>query len=165
MAISLFLLLTLSFGGKHMEIREKLTNDMKVAMREKDQFRLDTIRFLQSAIKNREIEARPNPLTSEDILGVIKKMAKQRKESMEQYQAANRQDLVDKEAAELKVIEAYLPTQMSRDQVEAVVTQVIAETKASSIKDMGSVMKAVVAKTAGAADNKVISEIIKAKLS
>jgi hypothetical protein len=148
-----------------MEIREKLTNDMKVAMREKDQFRLDTIRFLQSAIKNREIEARPNPLTSEDILGVIKKMAKQRKESMEQYQAANRQDLVDKEAAELKVIEAYLPTQMSRDQVEAVVAEVIAETKASSIKDMGSVMKAVVAKTAGAADNKVISEIIKAKLS
>ena len=148
-----------------MEIREKLTNDMKVAMREKDQFRLDTIRFLQSAIKNREIEARPNPLTSEDILGVIKKMAKQRKESMEQYQAANRQDLVDKEAAELKVIETYLPAQMSREQIEAVVTQVIAETKASSIKDMGSVMKAVAAKTAGAADNKVISEIIKSKLS
>lgn len=148
-----------------MEIREKLTNDMKVAMREKDQFRLDTIRFLQSAIKNREIEARPNPLTSEDILGVIKKMAKQRKESMEQYQAANRQDLVDKEAAELKVIETYLPAQMSREQIEAVVTEVIAETKASSIKDMGSVMKAVAAKTAGAADNKVISEIIKSKLS
>lgn len=148
-----------------MEIREKIMSDMKAAMREKDQVRLDTIRFLQSAIKNREIEARPNPLTNEDVLGVIKKMAKQRKESIEQYQAASRQDLVDKEAAELKVIEGYLPAQMSRDQVESIVAQVIAETKASSIKDMGTVMKAVVAKTAGAADNKMISEVIKSKLS
>lgn len=148
-----------------MEIREKIMNDMKAAMRDKDQVRLDTIRFLQSAIKNREIEARPNPLTSEDVLAVIKKMAKQRKESIEQYQAASRQDLVDKEAAELKVIESYLPAQMSKEQIEALVVQVIAETKASSIKDMGTVMKAVLAKTAGAADNKLVSEAIKSKLS
>ena len=92
-------------------------------------------------------------------------MVKQRKESIDQYQAANRQDLVDKENAELKVIEGYLPAQMSREQIEAVVTEVITETKASSIKDMGTVMKAVVAKTAGAADNKIVSEIIKSKLS
>jgi uncharacterized protein YqeY len=148
-----------------MEIREKIMNDMKAAMRDKDQVRLDTIRFLQSAIKNREIEARPNPLTADDILAVIKKMVKQRKESIEQYQAANRQDLVDKENAELKVIEGYLPAQMGREQIEAVVAQVIAETKAASIKDMGAVMKAVIAKTAGAADNKVVSEVIKSKLS
>ncbi len=148
-----------------MEIREKIMNDMKTAMRDKDQVRLDTIRFLQSAIKNREIENRPNPLTPDDVLAVIKKMAKQRKESIEQYQAASRQDLVDKEAAELKVIESYLPTQMSKEQVEAVVGEVIAETKASSIKDMGTVMKAVLAKTAGAADGKMISEVIKSKLS
>jgi hypothetical protein len=140
-------------------------NDMKTAMRDKDQVRLDTIRFLQSAIKNREIENRPNPLTSEDVLAVIKKMAKQRKESIEQYQAANRQDLVDKENAELKVIEQYLPQQMSREQIEALVTEVIAETKASSVKEMGTVMKAVLAKAAGAADNKTVSEVIKSKLS
>ena len=148
-----------------MEIREKIMNDMKTAMREKDQVRLEAIRFLQSAIKNREIEARPNPITPDDVLAVIKKMVKQRKESIDQYQAANRQDLVDKENAELKVIEGYLPAQMSREQIEAVVTEVITETKASSIKDMGTVMKAVVAKTAGAADNKIVSEIIKSKLS
>jgi uncharacterized protein YqeY len=148
-----------------MEIREKIMSDMKTAMRDKNQVRLDTIRFLQAAIKNREIEVRPNAITAEDVLAVIKKMVKQRKESIEQYQAANRQDLVDKENAELKVIEEYLPAQMSRDQIEKIVADIIAEVKASSIKDMGAVMKAVIAKTAGAADNKVVSEVIKSKLS
>lgn len=148
-----------------MEVREKLMADMKDAMRTKDQVRLEAIRFLQAAIKNREIEVRPNAITADDVLAVIKKMVKQRKESIEQYQTAGRQDLVDKEASELKILENYLPAQMSREQIEAVVTAVIAETKAASIKDMGTVMKAVVAKTAGAADNKIVSEVIKAKLS
>lgn len=148
-----------------MEIRDKIMSDMKSAMRDKDQVRLDTIRFLQAAIKNREIEARPNPLTSDDVMAVIKKMVKQRKESIEQYQSANRQDLVEKENAELKVIESYLPPQMSKDQVEALVVQVIAELKPTSIKDMGPVMKAVIAKSGGSADNKVVSEIIRSKLS
>lgn len=148
-----------------MEIREKIMSDMKAAMRDKDQVRLDTIRFLQAAIKNKEIDSRPNPLTADDVMAVIKKAVKQRKESIEQYQAANRQDLVDKEVAELKVIEAYLPQQMSKEQIEALVVQTIAELKASSIKDMGPVMKAVSAKTAGSADNKLVSEVIKSKLS
>ncbi len=148
-----------------MEIREKIMSDMKTAMRDKDQVRLEAIRFLQAAIKNREIEVRPNAITGDDVLAVIKKMVKQRKESIEQYQVANRQDLVDKENAELKVIEGYLPAQMSKEQIEAIVAQVITETKASSIKDMGAVMKAVIAKTAGAADNKLVSEAIKSKLS
>lgn len=159
--ISLFVFLK----EDQMEVREKLMADMKDAMRTKDQVRLEAIRFLQAAIKNREIEVRPNAITADDVLAVIKKMVKQRKESIEQYQTAGRQDLVDKEASELKILENYLPAQMSREQIEAVVTAVIAETKASSIKDMGTVMKAVVAKTAGAADNKVVSEVIKAKLS
>lgn len=148
-----------------MEIREKIMNDMKTAMREKDQVRLDAIRFLQAAIKNREIEVRPNAITADDVLAVLKKLVKQRKESIEQYQAANRQDLVDKEASELKIIETYLPAQLSKEQIEAVVAQVIAETKASTIKDMGPVMKAVMAKTGGAADNKLVSELIRAKLA
>ncbi|PIS11448.1 MAG: glutamyl-tRNA amidotransferase [Bdellovibrio sp. CG10_big_fil_rev_8_21_14_0_10_47_8] len=148
-----------------MELREKIMNDMKTAMREKNQIKLDTIRFLQSAIKNREIELRPEAITADDVLGVLKKLVKQRKESIEQYQAAQRQDLADKEMAELKVIEGYLPAQMGKDQVETLVTQVIAEMKAASIKDMGPVMKAVMAKTGGAADNKMVSEIIKSKLT
>lgn len=148
-----------------MELREKLMNDMKTAMREKNQVRLDTIRFLQAAIKNREIEVRPDAITGEEILSVIKKMVKQRKESIEQYVAAARQDLADKEIAELKVIEEYMPAQMSREQIEKVVGETIAELKATTIKDMGSVMKAVSAKTAGSADNKIVSEIIKSKLA
>lgn len=148
-----------------MQIREQIMNDMKAAMREKDQVRLDAIRGLQSAIKNREIDSRPNPLTEDDVLAVIKKLVKQRKESIEQFQSAGRQDLVEKESTELKVLETYLPAQMSREQIEKIVAEVVAETGAKTIKDMGTVMKAVTAKTAGAADNKLVSELIKAKLA
>lgn len=148
-----------------MQIREQLMNDMKAAMKEKDQVRLDTIRGLQSAIKNREIDSRPTPLTAEDVLAVVKKLAKQRKESIEQFAAAGRKDLVDKESAELKILETYLPQQMGREQLEKIIAEVINETKASSVKDMGMVMKAVMAKTGGAADNKLVSELIKAKLN
>lgn len=138
---------------------------MKDAMRAKDSVKLEAIRFLQSAIKYKEVELRPNAITSEDVLGVVKKLVKQRKESIDQFQQASRQDLVEKEQAELKVLEAYLPQQMTKEQIEVVVSQVIAALQAKTIKDMGTVMKEVLAKTAGAADNKTISEVIKAKLS
>lgn len=137
---------------------------MKDAMRSKDQLKLEAIRFLQAAIKNKEIEMRPTPLTGDDVLSVVKKMIKQRRDSIEQYQAASRQDLVDKETAELKILEAYMPAQMGKEQIEKLVAETIAELKATSIKDMGSVMKAVTAKTAGSADNKVVSEVIRSKL-
>lgn len=148
-----------------MEIRDKLMSDMKEAMRAKDSVRLDAIRFLQSAIKYKEVEVRPSAITNDDVLGVIKKLVKQRKESIEQFAAAARQDLVDKEMQELKVLECYLPTQMSSEQITAIVTEVIQKTNAKSIKEMGLVMKEVMLKTAGAADNKTVSEIIKQKLS
>jgi uncharacterized protein len=147
-----------------LEIRDRLTSDMKEAMKSKDQLKLETIRFLQAAIKNKEIELRPNPISGDDVLNVVKKMIKQRKDSIEQYQAASRQDLVDKETAELKILETYMPAQMSREQIEKLVTETIEELNASSIKDMGPVMKSVSAKTAGSADNKVVSEIIRAQL-
>ncbi len=150
--------------NKSLEIRERLTTDMKDAMRSKDQLKLEAIRFLQAAIKNKEIEMRPTPLTGDDVLSVVKKMIKQRRDSIEQYQAASRQDLVDKETAELKILEAYMPAQMGKEQIEKLVAETIAELKATSIKDMGSVMKAVTAKTAGSADNKVVSEVIRSKL-
>ncbi len=148
-----------------MEIREKILADIKSAMVSKDTVKLNTLRFLNSAIKNKEIDSRPTPITADDIMGVIKKLVKQRKESIEQFGAAGRQDLADAESAELKVLELYLPAQMSREQIEAVVAEVIAETGAKTIKDMGTVMKAAQAKTAGSADGKLISEIIKAKLA
>ncbi len=147
-----------------MEVREKILNDMKAAMKEKDQVRLDTIRGLQSAIKNREIELRPNAISTDDIMAVLKKLVKQRKESIEQFQAANRQDLVQKESQELRILEEFLPPQLSREQIEAFVAVAISEVGAKTVKEMGAVMKSVMAKTQGAADNKLVSEIIKAKL-
>ncbi len=140
-------------------------NEIKDAMRSKDSLKLSTLRFLHSAIKNREIELRPNPMTDDESMGVIKKLVKQRKESIEQYKAGNRQDLVDQEAAELKILETYLPAQMSKEQVEKLVAEVIASTGAKTVKDMGPVMKEVLAKSGGAADNKLVSELVRSKLS
>ena len=148
-----------------MELRDKIAADVKAAMIAKESAKLGALRMLQSAIKNREIDMRPDPITPEEVMNVVKKLVKQRKESIEQFQAAGRTDLVEQETAELKVLEVYLPAQMGREQIEALVTEVIAALGAKSVKDMGPVMKEVIAKSGGAADNKVVSEVIKSKLS
>lgn len=139
--------------------------DVKSAMRDKDQVKLNTLRFLQAAVKNREIEMRPNPINEEEVIGVIKKLVKQRKESIEQYQNGGRQDLADQESAELKILESYLPAQMGRDQIEKLVAEVISAVGAKTVKDMGPVMKEVIARSKGSADNKTVSEIIRSKLT
>lgn len=148
-----------------MEIREKLTADVKAAMIAKDSVKLGALRMLQSAIKNREIEVRPEAISTDDVMSVIKKLVKQRKESIEQFGTAGRQDLVDQETAELKILEVYLPAAMGREQTEALVIEVIAALGAKTVKDMGPVMKEVVARSGGTADNKIVSELIKAKLA
>ena len=148
-----------------MSLRDKISNDVKEAMKAKDSAKLNALRMVQSAFKNREIELRPEPINEDELQAVLKKLVKQRKESIEQYQAANRQDLVDAESAELKLLEAYLPAQMSRAQVEEIVSKVIADIGAKSPKDMGAVIKETIARSGGAADNKTISEIAKARLS
>lgn len=148
-----------------MEILPKIMNEIKEAMRSKDSLKLNTLRFLQSAIKNREIELRPNPINDEEVMTVIKKLVKQRKESIEQYKAGNRQDLADQESAELKILETYLPAQMTKEQVEKLVLDVMTALSAKTIKDMGPVMKEVLARSGGAADNKLVSELVRAKLS
>lgn len=148
-----------------MEIRDKISADVKAAMIAKESAKLGALRMLQAAIKNREIDMRPDPITADEVMNVIKKLVKQRKESIEQFQTAGRTDLVDQETAELKVLEVYLPAQMGREQIEALVTEVIAALGAKTVKDMGPVMKEVIAKSGGAADNKVVSEVIKSKLS
>ncbi len=148
-----------------MGLREQISNDIKEAMRAKAMAKLNALRMVQSAFKNREIELRPTPMAEDECLVVLKKLVKQRKESIEQYAAAKRQDLVDAETAELKLLENYLPAQLSREQIEKIVTEAIAATGAKTIKDMGSVMKDVQVRTSGAADNKIVSEIIRSKLS
>lgn len=148
-----------------MGLRETISNDIKDAMRAKDSAKLNALRMVQSAFKNREIELRPEPMTEDEHLAILKKLVKQRKESIEQYAAAKRQDLVDNEAAELKLLEFYMPAQMSREQIEKIVGDVMTALNATTVKDMGAVMKEVQARTAGAADNKIVSEVVKAKLA
>ncbi|MCB0383903.1 MAG: GatB/YqeY domain-containing protein [Bdellovibrionales bacterium] len=147
-----------------MSLRDQILSDMKDAMKKKEGLRLEVLRFLQSAIKNKEIEVRPNEINEQDVLGVVTKQVKQRKESITQFQEAGRQDLVDKESFELSILETYLPKQMSREDLEKIVSDVIAAAGATSIKQMGAVMKEVLAKTAGAADGKLVSELVKSKL-
>lgn len=148
-----------------MELREKILADIKSAMVSKDTVKLNTLRFLNAQIKNKEIDSRPTPITAEDVMTVVKKLVKQRKESIEQFSAAGRTDLADQENAELKILETYLPAQMTREQIESLVSEVIATTGAKTMKDMGNVMKEVQARAAGSADGKMISEITKAKLN
>lgn len=147
-----------------MGLREQILEDIKTHMKSKDAERLSAVRMLQAAIKNKEIELRPNTITEPDVIGVIKKLAKQRKDAIEEYQKANRHDLADKEKFELTVLETYLPAQMSQEQVAKIVDEAIKSTGATSAKQMGAVIKEVMAKTAGNADGKMISELVKSKL-
>ncbi|MCJ8275534.1 MAG: GatB/YqeY domain-containing protein, partial [Bdellovibrionales bacterium] len=140
-----------------MSLKEQILADIKDAMKAKEADKVSTLRMVNSSIKNKEIEVRPNELTEQDVLSVLKKLSKQRKDSIEQFQKAGRDDLVQQEQKELQIIEGYLPEQMGEDQVKAIVQEVINETGASSMKDMGKVMQAVLAKTDGAADNKLVS--------
>ncbi len=144
-----------------MSLKQQILDDTKEAMKAKNADKVNTLRFLQAAVKNKEIEVRPNGLTDEDVVAVLRKSVKQRQDSIEQYVSAGRTDLADKEKMELSIIEGYLPKQMSADQIEAVVKQAITEVGATSPKEMGAVMKAVQAKTQGTADNKIVSEIVK----
>lgn len=148
-----------------MSIKIKIMDQLKAAMKSKDQVKLSTLRLLNSQIKNKEIELRPNEISDEDIVVVIKKSAKQRQDSIEQYQNANRQDLADVEIAELKILEEYLPEMMSENQVEVIVVTTIKDLGASEAKDMGKVMQAVMAKTKGQADNKLVSTLVKKNLT
>ena len=147
-----------------MGLREQISTDMKTAMKAKEMDRLNALRLVQAAFKNREIELRPSPITEDELTAVLKRLVKQRKESIEQYQQANRNDLADAEAKELRLLETYLPAQMSREDVEKIVTAVVAELGANSPKQMGQVIKEAIARTGGAADNKLLSEIAKSKL-
>lgn len=148
-----------------MSLKEKILEDIKNAMKAKEADRLSAIRFLQAAVKNKEIELRPHAITDPDILSVIKKMAKQRQDSISEFEKAGRTDLVDKEKFELTVLQEYLPKQLSADEVKKIVSDVIQSLGAKDIKQMGAVIKEVQARTAGAADGKTISELVKSQLS
>ncbi|RUM86962.1 MAG: GatB/YqeY domain-containing protein [Thermovibrio sp.] len=147
-----------------MSLKERLKADMKEAMKAKDKLKLSTIRMINSLIKNAEIEKR-GELSDEEIVQLLMKYAKQRRESIEMYEKGGRQDLVEKERAELEIVESYLPKQMSEEELREVVKRAIEETGASSPKDIGKVMKAVMPKVKGRADGSLVNRIARELLS
>jgi uncharacterized protein YqeY len=145
-------------------LKERITDDMKAAMRAGEKERLGTIRMLQAAIKQREVDERVT-LDDTQVLAVVEKMLKQRKESIAQFEQGGRTDLADKERSEIAQLQAYLPEQLSDAEVDALIKAAIASTGAASVKDMGKVMGVVKAQAAGKADMGAVSARIKAALS
>ncbi len=146
-----------------MTLKERITEDMKAAMRASDKERLSTIRMLQAAIKQREVDERIT-LDDAQVIAVLEKMVKQRKESIVQFEQGGRADLADKEKAEIVLLQAYLPAQLSAAEVDAIIQEAIAATGAASVKDMGKVMGVVKARAAGRTDMGAVSARIKAAL-
>ena len=146
-------------------IEEQINADYIAAMKSRDTVKSSTLNFLRAQIKNAFIDKKGEALTDQDVIAVIKKQVKQRQDSISQYEQGGRKDLADKEAAELAILKGYLPEEMSQEELEGLVKQVIAETNASSMKDMGGVMKALAEKVQGRADNKLVSELVKKALS
>ena len=146
-----------------MTLKERITEDMKTAMRSGEKDRLAVIRLLQAAIKQREVDERIT-LDDAQVTSVLEKMIKQRKESVVAFEKGGRADLVDKENAEIAVLQPYLPAQLSDAELDALIAEAISSTGAASIKDMGKVMGVVKAKAAGKADMGAVGARIKAKL-
>jgi len=148
-----------------MSLSKQIVTDLTAAMKAQDAPRTSTLRMVKAAMMNRQIE-KGSELDDDDMQKLLRSLVKQRRDSIEQYEKAGRQELVDKEAAEIAVIETYLPQAASQDEIEQAVTTAIAETGATSMKDMGKVMKAVQAALTGKnADGRLVSEVVKSKLS
>ena len=147
-----------------MSLKARITEDMKTAMRAKDSARLGAVRLLQAAIKQREVDEQIE-LDDTQVIEAIEKMLTQRRDSISQYEAANRQDLADVEKYEVSVLQEYLPQALTDSEIDALLLQVIQNTGASGIKDMGKVMAAVKPLVVGRADMGKLSGLIKARLS
>lgn len=147
-----------------MDINKKINEEMVAAAKSQDKIRLSAVRMIKAALHNKEISLM-RPLNESEVLQLLSSMMKQRKDSIEQFAKGGRTDLVQKEEAELKVIQEFMPAQMSDEDVEALIKATIEETGAASIKDMGKVMKVLMPKLAGVADGKVAGEKVKAFLS
>jgi uncharacterized protein YqeY len=145
-------------------VKEQLDVELKQAMRDKDALKLSVIRMLKSAIKYREIEL-IKPLDDAGVLAVISSEIKRHKDSVEQYKAGNRMDLADKEEAELKILQGWLPAQMGVEEIQRLVEAAVLKANAQGPKDMGAVMKLLMPETQGKADGKMVSELVKARLS
>ncbi len=151
-----------------MSLKERIDQDIKTAMKSKDKIRLETVRSIKKLILEKEVSVRPVPqegLTEEEEIEILSRLAKQRRESIEQYQQAGREELAAQEAQELAILEEYLPQQLSDQEVSAAIDRIVAEMGATSPKDMGKVMGPVMEQLKGKAEGKKVQEMVKAKLS
>ncbi len=146
-----------------MSLRERLTEEMKVAMKQRDDLRLSTIRLVRSAVKNRDIDQK-RELDDQGIAEVIASLAKQRRESIKLFLEAGRNELAEKEEKELAVLLSFLPQQLSREEVVTLVLEAIAESGAQGARDMGKVMKLLMPRVAGRADGKMVNDVVREKL-
>jgi uncharacterized protein YqeY len=148
-----------------MTLQEKIQSHMTDAMRSKDQLRLSVLRMMKSAVKNKEVD-KMKALEQPEVIAVLNTLVKQRKDSVEQFRNGGREEMAQKEEAEIKIIEEYLPAAASEEDIRRAVEEAIQETGASSMKDMGKVMKATLARLAGkSADGSRVSQLVKEKLS
>ncbi|MFM1866374.1 MAG: hypothetical protein RIQ57_984 [Pseudomonadota bacterium] len=147
-----------------MSIKQTISEDMKTFMRAKDTARLGAVRLLQASIKQKEIDDRVE-LTDDQVLSVIQKMLKQRKDSIEAYQKADRQDLIDQEQLEIDVLSKYMPEPLTADEVSKIIDEVISEVNATDMKDMGKVVGVLKSKISGRADMGQVSKIVREKLT
>jgi hypothetical protein len=143
-----------------MGLRDNIEADTKAALKSGAKDKVSTLRMLNAALKNKQIDKR-RPLTEDEVIETIRSLIKQRRDSVEQFAKGGRQDLADKETAEITVLEAYLPAQLSREELEAMVRDAVVQTGAQGAKDMGKVMKALIPMVGGRADGKLVSELVK----
>lgn len=146
-------------------LEEKIKTDLKNSLKEGKKTEVSVLRMMLSAIKNKKIEEISKTLDDEKIIGVIQKMARQYKESIEQFKQGGREDLVAKETEELEILESYLPEPLTEDELEGIISESINRIGAASMKDMGAVMRDVMEKTGGRADGKIVSNKVKEKLA
>ena len=149
--------------NRNMSLKKKVIDDLSAAMKARDVLRTSTLRMVKASVMNREIE-KGSEISDDELLQTLRSLVKQRQDSVEQYEKGGRPELAQKEREEIAIIEAYLPKAASREAIQQAVVAAIAETGASSMRDMGAVMKAVQGRLGGSADNRLVSEIVKAKL-
>lgn len=150
-----------------MSLKDRITQEIQAAMKSQDKVRLETLRSIKKVLLDKEVSVRPlgqTALTEEQEVESLSQIAKQRRDSIEQYTSAKRPDLADKEAEELAIIETFLPAQMSDEEVESAIAQIISQVGATSAKDMGKVMGSAMQQLKGKADGKKVQAIVKAKL-
>ncbi|MDH4264026.1 MAG: GatB/YqeY domain-containing protein [Deltaproteobacteria bacterium] len=148
-----------------MMLKEQISKDFNEALKARAERRLSALRLLRTEIKKREVSGQKKELSDAEVMEAIATLVKQRRESIRLFREGQRQDLVEKEEAELQFLQAYLPQPLSQSEIEVLIDQVLLETQATGIKDQGKVMKAVMAKISGRAEGKTVSEIVKQKLS